>query len=225
LPDDQSSALSISDSLQICETFVSLCGESTFQGRPAFFVRASGCNLRCTWCDTDYAWTEGAPREIESIVAEAGASRINLVVVTGGEPLLQSEIHLLINRLISRGLTVLLETNGTLPIGDVHPNVRRIVDVKMPSAKASKPFLMANLDALAPHDELKFVVAHREDFEAASKFVRINHLAGRCELLLSPASGRIEPHQVAEWLLSGDQPFRLQVQLHKILWGADARGR
>ena len=222
---DRSSVSSTSSSLQVCETFVSLCGETTFQGLPAFFVRTSGCNLRCRWCDTAYAWEPGESRTVASLLNEAKATHRCLAVITGGEPLLQPAINDLIAGFAERDWVVLIETNGTLPIAGLDPRARRIVDVKPPSAKAGVGFLTANLDDLRITDELKFVVADRVDFQTAIEFVEEYGLIGRCPLLVSPAAGETEPAEVAEWLLETGAPFRLQLQLHKILWGDDARGR
>ncbi|MDP8222336.1 MAG: radical SAM protein [Candidatus Lernaella stagnicola] len=221
----RSSASSISNTLRVCETFLSLSGESTRQGRPAWFIRLGGCNLRCAWCDTSYAWAEGEPRRISELADEAAASGAELAVVTGGEPLLQRGVNLLISALDERGLTILVETNGTQFLGDLDPVAIRIVDVKPPSAEAGEPFLMRNLDHVRSQDELKFPVADRQDFDFALDFVTRHRLGERCALLLSPVAGRVDPAEVAEWMLEAGAGFRLQLQLHKILWGEDVKGR
>jgi len=220
-----SSASSISKRLLICETFASLCGESTRQGLPAFFIRLTGCNLRCAWCDTAYAWDGGEERTIAQLLAEVRAADLPLVVVSGGEPLAQPDSAILLKALADDGRTVLLETNGTLSIENVDVRVRRIVDVKPPSAGAEAPFLFENLRFLQPTDELKFVVADRADFDFAADFINGNRLADRCPLLLSPVAGRLNPVEAAEWILAAGLPLRLQLQLHKILWGNAVKGR
>jgi 7-carboxy-7-deazaguanine synthase len=225
LPAGRSSASSISDFVTVGETFVSLCGESTRQGLPAWFARLSGCNLRCAWCDTPYAWDEGERRSIKALVKAAKRSGAKLAVVTGGEPLLQANAGRLISALADAGLTVLVETNGVVPLAGFDRRAHYIVDVKPPSAKAGIPFLVANLRQLRPQDELKFLVADRRDFRFAVDFVKRHRLDGRCPLLISPVFGRIDPKQLAEWVLSAPVAFRLQLQLHKLLWGPDARGK
>ncbi len=218
------SASSISK-LLICETFAGISGESTRQGLPAFFIRLTGCNLRCAWCDTAYAWDGGEERTIAQLLDETRAAGLPLVVVTGGEPLAQPDINLLLQMLADDGRTVLLETNGTLSIEKVDARVRRIVDVKPPSAHAETPFLAENLRFLQTTDELKFVVADRADFDFAVNFIEKNDLADRCPLLLSPVAGRLNPAEAADWILAAGLPLRLQLQLHKILWGNDVKGR
>jgi len=225
LSGDRSSASSTSDTLEVCETFVSLCGETLWQGLPAFFVRVGGCNLRCKWCDTAYAWQPGKAQSTDSLLEEALRTRLALAVITGGEPLLQSGSLTLASALAAQGWIVLIETNGTLPIVEIDERVSYIVDVKPPSAAASVPFLTANLERLRSVDELKFVVTDRADFDHAVRFVEDHALVGRCGLLISPAHGSIEPSLVADWIIALGAPLRLQLQLHKILWGPDARGR
>jgi 7-carboxy-7-deazaguanine synthase len=215
-----------SDSIVVCETFVSLCGETTRQGLPAWFVRLGGCHLRCVWCDTQYAWSEGERRPIAALLIEARRSATPIAVVTGGEPLEQTETPELIAGLCDLDLTVLVETNGTQAVAGLDPRAVRILDVKPPSARVDAPFLLENLAALRTTDELKFVIADREDFDFAQAFVEEHDLAGKCHLLLSPAQDRLEPALLADWLLDAPRRvFRLQLQLHKQLWGPAARGR
>ena len=217
--------MSASDTLRVCETFRSLAGETTRQGLPAWFIRLTGCNLRCLWCDSGYAWEEGEARSIASLLAEADAQDTDLVVVTGGEPLTQPLSGDLIVALAERGKTVLVETNGTLPLASLDPRAVRIVDVKPPSARVEKTFLIANLNQIRPTDELKFLVADRPDFDFAVDFIRANRLAGRCPLLLSPVFGRLDPTMLADWVLASRLPLRLQLQLHKVLWNPQDRRR
>lgn len=225
MPADRSSASSTSDTIEVCETFASICGESTWQGLPAFFIRTAGCNLRCSWCDTQYAWSPGENRSIASLTDEVENSGRRLVVITGGEPLLQAATPALIEKLLQNGHIVLLETNGTMSVADLPQKTIRIIDVKMPSAKAAEPFCDINIAQIKPEDELKFVIADRGDFAAAEEWVAKNHLEGKCELLLSPVHGRLSAEQLAEWMLGSSIDWRLQVQLHKILWGSDVKGR
>jgi len=225
LANGPASAFSNSNTLLICESFVSVCGETTRQGLPAWFVRLSRCNLRCDWCDTEYSWDSGRERAVGELLAEARDAGRDLAVVTGGEPLLQANAPALIAGLADLGMTVLVETNGTLPIDGLDPRAVRIVDVKPPSAKVAEPFLAANLSRLRPTDEVKFPVADRADFDSAVEFVRAHRLEHRCPLLISPVADRVNASDVADWVLASPVRFRLQLQLHKMLWGANARGR
>jgi 7-carboxy-7-deazaguanine synthase len=191
----------------------------------AWFIRLGGCNLRCAWCDTEYAWSPGQPAETGSLIAEAVASGAPLVVVTGGEPLLQAAAPELIGGLCDAGLDVMVETNGTQPVASLDARAVRILDVKPPSAEAAEPFFPANLATLRPQDELKFLVADRADFDFAVDFVMRNDLIGRCHLLVSPVFGVLNPTDLADWVIAVRLGFRLQMQLHKMLWGEAARGR
>jgi 7-carboxy-7-deazaguanine synthase len=210
--------------LVINEIFHSLQGESTHAGRPCVFVRLTACDLRCLWCDTEYAFHEGTPREIEDIVAEVLAFGCDLVEVTGGEPLLQKDVHPLMTRLADAGLTVMLETGGHRDIADVDPRVLRIVDVKTPSSGEQHRMLESNFDALREGDELKFVVQDRTDFDFALDVVRTRSLEGRVPLLFSPVHGKLEAAELARWMLDTGLRARLQLQLHKLLWPAALRG-
>lgn len=225
MPRGRSIPSSTSDTLRVCETFVSLSGETTRQGLPAWFVRLTGCNLRCAWCDTAYAWKEGSDRTIDSLVAEAASAAIDLAIVTGGEPLLQPGVNKLIAELLALNHTVLVETNGTMPIAGLPKGAVRIIDVKPPSAKANEPFLLENLRNLRPSDELKFVVADLEDFLHAEHFVSANGLKEHPHLLVMPVWGNLDDAKLAQWILDSPIRFRQQCQLHKILWGEKTRGR
>lgn len=222
---DLSSASSISDTLRVCERFVSLSGESTRQGEAAWFVRLGGCNLRCVWCDTAYAWEEGEAVAIDALVDEAVASGAKLAIVTGGEPLLQAAVNALVARLADRGFTAMVETNGTHDVRNLDPRAIRVIDVKPPSAEAAEPFFLENLTDLRPSDELKFVVGDRADFDFAVDFVARHGLVGRCPLLISPLHGAVDPAEVAQWILDAGLGLRLQLQLHKMLWGEHTQGR
>ena len=210
--------------LVINEIFHSLQGESTHAGRPCVFVRLTACDLRCTWCDTEYAFHEGSPREIRDVVEEVLAFGCDLVEVTGGEPLLQKGVHELLARLADAGLTVMLETGGHRDISAVDPRVLRIVDVKLPGSGEAHRMLESNFDALRDGDELKFVVQDRVDFDAALDLIRRRGLENRVPLLFSPVHGKLEGTELARWMLDTGLRARLQLQLHKLLWPAALRG-
>jgi 7-carboxy-7-deazaguanine synthase len=210
--------------LLVCETFVSLMGESSFAGLPGFFIRLSGCNLRCRYCDTTYAYTGGTERSLESLVAEVEASGLSLVLVTGGEPLIQKECPRLLTALADRGFTVLLETNGSRPLEQVDSRVHRIMDLKCPSSGMAAHNFLRNLDDLSPGDELKFVVADRPDFDWALQMMAPHRSWERHQVLVSPTFGVLPPSDLAAWILAAKLPLRLNLQLHKYIWPPDARG-
>jgi 7-carboxy-7-deazaguanine synthase len=210
--------------LRVNEIFHSIQGESTHAGRPCVFVRLTGCNLRCVWCDTAYAFHEGRAWTVDDVVDRVGTYGCTLVEVTGGEPLLQSEAIDLMRALLVRGHEVLLETGGSLPIENVPEGVRRIVDVKCPGSGESDRNRWENLDALRPGDELKFVIADRVDYEWAAGVLRSGALHEKATVLFSPAQERLPAGELARWVLDDGLPVRLQLQMHKILWPAAARG-
>lgn len=210
----------------VCEIFKSIQGESTYAGLPCVFVRLSGCNLRCTWCDTPYARgsdeaIELSTDEVLSRVSEFGCG---LVEITGGEPLLQGEARELASKLLSSGYTVLMETNGSVPISGLDDGVIKIVDVKCPSSGHAGSFLVENLEYIGPRDELKFVIGNREDYEAAKGFLE-EMLRGRTEkVLFAPVRHELHPKELAEWILKDGLRVRLQLQLHAYIW-PNERGR
>lgn len=210
--------------LQVAETFVSLLGESGQAGWPAFFIRLAGCNLRCRYCDTTYAYEPAQEATVAELVAAALASGRSRVLVTGGEPLLQPACGVLLQQLANQGLEVLLETNGSRPIAGVDPRVRRIVDWKCPGSGMAAYNYGPNLQQLTPGDEIKFVVGDRQDFDWALAVIEVEKLWQRCPVLLSPVFGILEPHRLAAWLLATGLPLRLNLQLHKYIWGPEARG-
>ena len=211
--------------LTVNEIFHSIQGESTRAGRPCTFVRLTACDLRCTWCDTPYAFDEGRKRSIEDVVAEVERYDCPLVEITGGEPLLQDDVYPLMDALLSKGRTVMLETGGHRPITRVPRAVVKIVDVKCPGSGESHRNEWSNLDALAPHDEVKFVVSDRADYEFARDVIRQYDLSSRCAaVLMSPVHGVLAPRPLSEWMLEDRLPARLQVQLHKLIWPPDTRG-
>lgn len=211
--------------LTISEIYRSVQGESTHAGRICAFVRLTGCDLRCAWCDTSYAFTGGRRLSVEEVVSEVTRLRCGLVEITGGEPLLQREVYPLMKALVGRGLTVMLETGGHLPIDEVPDQVIKILDVKCPASGEASRMHWPNLAKLSPRDEVKFVVADRADFDYAREVVSGHALANRAgAVLFSPVHGVLAPDELARWLLEEDVPARLQLQAHKYIWGADARG-
>jgi len=210
----------MSDSLQICETFISIQGESTFAGWPCFFIRLTGCNLRCSYCDTTYAFTGGKPKSIPQLVDEFRVSGLALVEVTGGEPLLQSGTPALLKALQTAcpGAVVLVETNGSQDISVVPPGIIAIMDIKCPASGAGDAFDWKNLERLRPQDEVKFVISDHADFDWAARIVNEHHLASKCHaVLFSPVSGRVESAALAEWLMASGVSARLNLQLHKLM--------
>jgi 7-carboxy-7-deazaguanine synthase len=211
--------------LTINEIFHSIQGESTRAGRPCVFVRLTACDLRCSWCDTPYAFHEGRKRTLDEVVHEVEQYGCELVEITGGEPLLQDDVYPLMQRLLDRGRTVLLETGGHRSIAAVPGAVIKIVDVKCPASGESDKTDWRNLDALSPHDEVKFVIADRGDYDFALDVVRRHRLAGRCAaILFSPVHDVLHPRTLSEWMLADGVPARLQVQLHKYIWPSSTRG-
>ena len=211
--------------LKINEIFFSIQGESTHIGRPCVFVRLTYCNLRCTYCDTTYAFYEGTDRFITDIIADISKFRCRLVEITGGEPLIQSNVHLLIKDLCDQGYELLLETAGHLDIKSVDPRVSRIVDIKCPSSGESDKVLWPNINHLAGKDEVKFVVGSEEDLVWAGRVVRDYRLTEICPVIFSPVFGKLNNQTLAEWILASGLPVRMQIQLHKQIWDATERGR
>jgi 7-carboxy-7-deazaguanine synthase len=211
--------------LTVNEIFYSVQGESTRAGLPCVFVRLTACDLRCSWCDTPYAFTEGRKIEVADVVAAVEAYGCPLVEITGGEPLLQDDVYELMRELLDRGRTVMLETGGHRSIAGVPPEVVKIVDVKCPGSGESARNDWSNLERLSPHDELKFVVRDRTDYEWAREVVSARDLASRCAaVLLSPVHGVLDPAELAAWMLADRVPARLQLQVHKYIWSPAARG-
>jgi 7-carboxy-7-deazaguanine synthase len=213
--------------LTINEIYASIQGESTYAGRPCVFVRLTACDLRCSWCDTTYAFTEGGKRPLDEVVDEVLRLDCPLVEITGGEPLLQKNVIVLMERLLEAGKTVLLETGGHISIEPVPRDVVKIVDVKCPGSGESHKMHWRNLELLAPHDEVKFVIKDRADYEYARDVVRRHALDTRANaLLFSPVHGVLDPKLLSEWLLADKLPgpIRLQLQLHKYIWEPTTRG-
>lgn len=218
--------------MQITEIFRSIQGESTYAGLPCIFVRLMGCNLRCTWCDTTYSFTGGKQMTLADVMQAVrgfsdhdGRRVVNLVEVTGGEPLLQKEALELMETLLAEKYQVMLETSGERFVGEVPEPIVRVIDVKCPGSGEGSTFDMKNLSALRPSDELKFVLASREDYEFARAFIGEHGLAGKvAALIFSPVFGQLELRPLAEWILEDGLPVRLGMQLHKFIWEPNTPG-
>jgi 7-carboxy-7-deazaguanine synthase len=211
--------------LTVNEIFHSIQGESTHTGRPCVFVRLTACDLRCAWCDTPYAFHEGRKMSVDQVVDDVGAFQCQVVEITGGEPLLQTDVYPLMQELLDRGHTVLLETGGHRSIADVPRAVIRIVDIKCPASGEAHKNYWPNIDLLAPSDEVKFVVQDRADYEFARDVVARHGLVERCAaVLMSPVHGILPARDLAAWILEDRLSVRLQLQAHKYIWSADTRG-
>ena len=211
--------------LSVNEIFYSIQGESTYAGRPCVFVRLAGCDLRCSWCDTPYAFSEGRKMSIDDIVRQVEEYRSPLVEVTGGEPLLQEDVYLLMDRLLEGGRTVLLETGGQIDLSRVPGGVVKVMDVKCPGSGESDNVEWANIDRLGSRDQVKFVIQDRRDYEFARDIIHRHALDRRCAaVLMSPVHGVLDPKDLSAWMLEDRLPARLQLQLHKHIWGPDVRG-
>jgi len=210
--------------MKVTEIFHSIQGESTRAGRPCVFVRLTACDLRCRWCDTEYAFTEGAPLDLEAILDRVRSYDCPLVEVTGGEPLLQPETPELCRRLLAAGYEVLVETGGHRDVEVLPEGVGVILDVKCPGSGESEKNRWENLDVLRPGSEIKFVIADRADYEWARDVVRSRDLAGRFPVLFSPVFGELAYDLLAGWILEDRLPVRFQAQLHKHIWDPSRRG-
>ena len=210
--------------LRVCEIFRSLQGEGTRAGRPCTMVRLAGCNLRCAWCDTAYAWQAGRERTVDDVLARVGRLGGDLVEVTGGEPLLQPAAPRLLRRLLDAGAETLLETNGSLDLACVPQGVVKIVDFKCPASGQAEGNLWANVRHLTGRDEVKFVLADRADYDFARAAIAEHDLPGRCVVIFSPVAGRLAPALLAEWILADRLPVRLGLQLHRMIWPQRDRG-
>jgi 7-carboxy-7-deazaguanine synthase len=210
--------------MRITEIFHSIQGESSYAGQPCVFVRLTGCPLRCTWCDTDYAFYGGHECSIDEVLAKVQTYGCRLVEVTGGEPLVQPESLPLMTRLCDAGYTVLLETSGAVDIAPVDPRAHVILDVKCPGSGMTDRMHWPNLSQLAAKDEAKFVMADRADYDWAREILTQYDLASRCPVLFSPVFGSLDVRQLAEWILADRLPIRFQLQMHKYIWAPDMRG-
>jgi 7-carboxy-7-deazaguanine synthase len=210
--------------LRLTETFLSIQGETSRTGLPTVFVRLAGCPLRCRWCDTTYSFQGGETVTLDELLERIAEFGIGTVCVTGGEPLAQKGCLPLLTELCDRGYSVSLETGGALDVAAVDPRVSRIVDIKPPGSGESERNRWDNIPLLGAHDEVKLVLASRADYEWARAVMWQHGLERRCPVLFSPVQGELDPRQLAEWILADRLPVRMQVQLHKILWG-NAPGR
>jgi 7-carboxy-7-deazaguanine synthase len=211
--------------LTVNEIFYSIQGESTYAGRPCVFVRLTACDLRCSWCDTEYAFHEGHKESLDEVLGRVDSYACPLVEVTGGEPLLQEDVYPLMQALIDRGRTVLLETGGHRTTVRVPEEVVTILDVKCPGSGEAHRNDWTNLDRVRPHDEVKFVIKDRSDYEFARDIVARYDLARRAAAIhFSPVHGVLDPKTLSEWVLADRLPVRLQLQLHKYIWEPRTRG-
>lgn len=210
--------------MKVNEIFKSIQGESTYAGLPCTFVRLTGCNLRCSYCDTTYAYEEGEELTTEEVLARIQTLDCSLIEVTGGEPLLQKDVYALITKLLERGCQVLLETNGSLDISHVDPRAIRIMDIKCPDSGMSGRMDWKNLERLKENDEVKFVLSSRDDYQWAKAIVSQYDLGKKVVVLLSPAFERLEARTLAKWILHDVLPVHLQLQLQKYIWPPGTRG-
>ncbi|MCX8056234.1 MAG: 7-carboxy-7-deazaguanine synthase QueE [Ignavibacteria bacterium] len=212
------------EKLKINEIFYSIQGESTYAGLPCIFIRLTYCNLRCTYCDTEYAFYEGKDMTIEEILDEIKKYNCKLVEVTGGEPLLQTGVFDLMKKLCDEGYKVLLETSGSISIENVDKRVTIIMDLKTPSSKMMKKNLYSNINYLKPDDEVKFVIGNREDYEWSKEIINKYELDKKCKVLMGCVFGELTNLELATWILEDNLPVRFQMQLHKYIWEPEKRG-
>lgn len=210
--------------LKINEIFYSIQGESTYAGERCVFVRLTGCNLRCTYCDTEYAFYDGEDLQIDSIIEKIESYNCNLVEITGGEPLLQNGVYTLMTKLCDKDFTVLLETSGSLSIEKVDSRVTNILDFKTPSSKMDKKNYFNNVDYLKPNDEVKFVLGSREDYDWAKSIITKYKLDKKVTVLFSSVFGKIEHEELVNWILEDKLNVRYQLQMHKYIWDPDKTG-
>jgi 7-carboxy-7-deazaguanine synthase len=214
-----------SDTLYLIELFRSVQGETSLTGRPTTFIRLAACNLRCRWCDTTYSFGHGTPHSLESILKTTDDYGCRFVCITGGEPLLQENVHVLMQRLCDQGYVVSLETGGSLSTQAVDPRVKAILDIKCPDSKMSDKNNWTNIARLRDHDEVKFVLANRSDYDYAKCIMAQYGLSERVdEILFSPVFGELEPKDLVEWILEDQLPVRLNLQVHKFIWSPDTQG-
>lgn len=210
--------------LKVNEIFYSIQGEGTNAGLPCVFIRLTFCNLRCSYCDSEYAFHEGKDYSIDELISEVKNYNCNLVEVTGGEPLIQEESLILMEELCKLNYDVMLETGGSLPIKNVNKSVIIILDLKCPSSKMEKKNLYENIDFLKPNDEVKFVIGNKEDFDWSKEIIEKYNLTKKCNVLFSPVFSKIENVELAEWILKDNLNVRFQIQLHKQIWDPNKRG-
>lgn len=211
--------------MKVCEMFTSIQGESSYAGLPCTFIRLSGCNLRCSYCDTQYSYEEGREIAVDDILAYVKGEGIPLVEITGGEPLMQRQgLQILISRLLDDGYMVLVETNGTKSIKNIDVRTVIILDIKTPGSGMNDRNDLSNIEYLKPSDEVKFVISGREDYEWSKRIIDSHDLGSRCMVLFSPATGRLEPRELIAWILEDRLQVRLNLQVHKYIFGPNERG-
>jgi 7-carboxy-7-deazaguanine synthase len=210
--------------LKVNEIYFSIQGESSKAGLPCVFIRLTYCNLRCSYCDTEYAFYEGTERTIEEILSEVRKYECKLVEITGGEPLVQEDVHGLMKALADEGFEVMLETGGSLPINEVDKRVMIIMDLKCPSSKMMMKNLYQNIDFLKPNDEVKFVIGTPEDFDWSKEIISKYDLTNKCCILFSVVFGKLEPVKLVNWILEDKLNVRYQLQMHKIIWHPETKG-
>jgi 7-carboxy-7-deazaguanine synthase len=210
--------------MKVCEIFTSIQGESTYAGMPCTFVRTTGCNLRCSYCDTVYAYEEGTELTEDEIVGRIREAGLETVEITGGEPLLQKGVMSLVRRLLDSGYRVLIETNGSQDIRGMDRRSVIVLDVKTPGSGVSGTLLQSNLEFLKDEDEVKFVITSKEDYEWAKNFVLKHSLTEKCTVLFSPAFGMLDPSALSKWIMRDRLNVRLNLQLHKYIYGTQLRG-
>jgi 7-carboxy-7-deazaguanine synthase len=211
--------------MKVCEMFTSIQGESSYAGLPCVFVRLSGCNLRCSYCDTEYAFEEGDEISVDEILEYVRGAGIPLVEITGGEPLMQRQsLQVLISGLLDNGNRVLVETNGSQSIKDLDMRAVIILDIKTPGSGMDSRNDFSNIEYLKPADEIKFVISDRRDYEWSKGMLERYDLSSRCQVLFSPAIGKIDPRELVKWIIEDKLPVRLNLQLHKYIFGLNERG-
>ncbi len=210
--------------LRINEIFYSIQGESSMAGLPCIFVRLTYCNLRCSYCDTEYAFYEGTDYSFEKILSEIRKYHCNLIEITGGEPLVQKEVFVLMTTLCDLGYQVVIETGGSLSIQEIDQRVKVIMDLKCPSSKMADKNLYENINHLKQNDEVKFVIGNREDYDWSKNIINQYRLTEKCSVLFSNVFSELEPVQLAEWILKDNLNVRFQIQMHKYIWDPAKRG-
>ena len=210
--------------IKINEIYLSVQGESTHTGLPCIFIRLTGCNLRCSWCDTAYAFHEGKNMSIDEILQKVENFGIHLVEITGGEPLMQDNVYTLMRRLIEKGYKVMLETGGSISLERVPKDVIKIMDLKCPGSGEQDKNNLDNLKLLAPHDEVKFVILDKKDYEWSRDIIKRYKINETAHILLSPVFDKLELKEMVKWILEDQLPVRLQTQLHKIIWDKNTIG-
>ena len=210
--------------IKINEIYLSVQGESSHTGLPCVFVRLTGCNLRCVWCDTAYAFHEGKNQSIDQTLKDVKNFGINLVEITGGEPLMQEDVYPLMEELLENGYKVMLETGGSLSLGKVPRDVIKILDLKCPGSGEHNKNNLDNLKLLAPHDEVKFVILDRRDYEWSRELIKKYKINETASILFSPVYGKLELKEMVKWILKDRLPVRLQTQLHKVIWSKETQG-